>query len=107
MTSDSTAEVRAQLNATLAELERRLASIKRDVTRSHSGDWAEQAQERENDEVEDAIGVETRQSIADTRAALARLDAGTYGSCERCGEPISAARLQVLPTAAHCVNCAD
>ncbi|MEZ5555400.1 TraR/DksA family transcriptional regulator [Haliea sp.] len=107
MAVESKAEVRAQLNAMLVELEHRLASIKRDVTRSHSGDWAEQAQERENDEVEDAIGVETRQSIADTRAALARLDADTYGSCERCGEPISAARLQVLPTAAHCVNCAD
>tara|TARA_R110001599_G_scaffold122905_2_gene295067 strand:- start:1127 stop:1450 length:324 start_codon:yes stop_codon:yes gene_type:complete len=107
MASMSNAEVRARLSASLAELEHRLGSIKRDVTRSHSGDWAEQAQERENDEVEDAIGLETTQSIADTRAALARLDAGTYGHCVRCGEAIGAARLEALPTAAHCVNCAE
>jgi len=103
----SDSSVRAQLTATLAQLEHRLASLKQDAARSHSPDWSEQAQERENDEVEDAIGLETRQSIADLRMALTRLDAGTYGSCSRCGEAIAPARLQAVPAAVHCVNCAD
>jgi DnaK suppressor protein len=38
-------------------------------------------------------------------AALQRLDAGTYGKCAVCGEPIEAARLRVLPEAAECVEC--
>ena len=97
---------RTLLEDKLAALELRLARIKRDVSRSHSSDSAEQAQERENDEVEDAIGVETEQSLRLVRAALARLDEGRYGSCEGCGENIAPARLAVLPEAALCVNCA-
>jgi RNA polymerase-binding protein DksA len=37
--------------------------------------------------------------------ALARLDAGTYGTCARCGRPIAAERLEALPWAAHCIEC--
>lgn len=39
--------------------------------------------------------------------ALARLDAGTYGVCARCGRPIPAARLEVRPFAEYCVVCAE
>lgn len=38
-------------------------------------------------------------------AALARLDAGTFGICLRCDRPIAAARLEALPWAAHCIEC--
>lgn len=38
-------------------------------------------------------------------AALARIDAGTYGVCVDCGQPISEARLQVRPEAARCLQC--
>ena len=38
-------------------------------------------------------------------AALARLDAGDYGTCVRCGRPIAPARLDALPWAAHCITC--
>lgn len=39
--------------------------------------------------------------------ALARMDAGTYGVCANCGEPIPAARLEVRPFAEYCVACAE
>lgn len=39
-------------------------------------------------------------------AALARLDDGTYGVCERCHRPIASERLEYLPWAARCVACA-
>ena len=100
-------ELRADLERRLADMLARLASIKKDVTREHSGDSAEQAQERENDEVVDAIGNETTQSIRDIRAAIERIDDGTYGICERCGEDIGEARLKVVPEATRCVNCAE
>ena len=38
-------------------------------------------------------------------AALARLEAGTFGSCIRCGRPIAPERLEALPWAAHCIDC--
>lgn len=39
--------------------------------------------------------------------ALQRIEAGTYGLCESCGEPIPVARLDALPYATFCVNCAS
>lgn len=38
-------------------------------------------------------------------AALARLDAGTYGMCTSCGKPVAAERLEALPAAALCIDC--
>jgi RNA polymerase-binding transcription factor DksA len=37
--------------------------------------------------------------------ALARMDAGTYGLCERCGQPIDEERLDALPAVRLCLNC--
>ena len=95
------------LRERLAELEHRLSRIRRDQAQEHSSDSAEQAQERENDEVVDAIGEETRVAIAATRAALDRVAEGSYGICENCGKPIAPARLAALPEATLCINCAD
>ena len=96
-----------ELQARLAQLQARLASIKRDVTQEHSGDSAEQAQERENDEVVDAIGNETALSIRGIQAALERISEGTYGVCAACGEEIGESRLEVVPEATRCVKCAQ
>lgn len=95
------------LREKLQELQSRLARIKADAGQEHSADSEEQAQERENDEVVDAIGDETRQSIRDINQALRRLEEGSYGECESCGEAIAAARLEVLPEATRCINCAE
>jgi DnaK suppressor protein len=45
-------------------------------------------------------------SIADIDRALVKLDDGTYGICDVCGKEIGAARLEALPAAARCVECA-
>jgi len=95
-----------QLELRLAALQARLSSLKKDVTQSHSGDSVEQAQERENDEVVDAIGNETALSIRAIRAALERIENGTYGACNSCGEPIGEARLRAIPEATRCSGCA-
>lgn len=46
-------------------------------------------------------------SLADIDAALARLSAGTFGICTRCGLDIPAARLMARPRAGTCVRCAS
>jgi DnaK suppressor protein len=43
--------------------------------------------------------------LASIDSALARLDEGTYGRCERCGRPISEERLEALPYATRCIEC--
>lgn len=37
--------------------------------------------------------------------ALVRMDEGTYGICQRCGEPIAEARLEAFPYVAYCITC--
>lgn len=48
-----------------------------------------------------------RGRLADIDLALARIDDGSYSSCERCGEPISTARLAARPAARTCIRCAS
>ncbi|HLH45963.1 MAG TPA: TraR/DksA C4-type zinc finger protein [Acidimicrobiales bacterium] len=48
---------------------------------------------------------QARQAIEEIDRALEKIDAGTYGTCERCGQPIPEARLEALPHAALCVSC--
>jgi RNA polymerase-binding transcription factor DksA len=54
----------------------------------------------------DALVRQTEQHIAEIDAALGRLADGVYGTCERCGQPIPPARLEVRPVARTCVACA-
>jgi DnaK suppressor protein len=51
------------------------------------------------------LAAQARAHLVEVDAALARLEAGTYGRCERCGGPIPAARLAARPTATTCVRC--
>ena len=44
--------------------------------------------------------------LRDIGAALRRLDAGEYGYCEVCGEPIDTKRLEINPSATMCIGCA-
>ena len=44
---------------------------------------------------------------ADVVRALEKLDAGTYGLCDRCGEPIPDERLEARPWSVLCVRCAS
>jgi len=46
-----------------------------------------------------------RMLVGQISAALNRLDAGTYGTCTRCGGQIAPGRLEVLPHAAACIEC--
>lgn len=45
--------------------------------------------------------------VQEVRAALARLESGTYGLCLACGQPIDDERLEILPLSTHCIQCAQ
>ena len=53
-----------------------------------------------------ALAEQARVHLVEVDAALSRLEAGTYGVCERCGGPIAAGRLEARPTARTCITCA-
>jgi len=53
-----------------------------------------------------ALLLEARASLADVDRALARLDDGSYWTCEHCGAPIAAERLAARPATRTCIGCA-
>jgi RNA polymerase-binding transcription factor DksA len=95
-----------KLRERLEELRRRAGVIEDDLRHPLDADSSEQAVDLADDEALVGVNDVLRQEMADIRAALSRLEEGSYGTCTRCGEPISSARLDALPTATRCVACA-
>jgi DnaK suppressor protein len=56
-------------------------------------------------ELDLVLSAQARAAATEIDRALAKIQAGTYGDCEQCGQPIPDARLQALPQAALCVAC--
>jgi DnaK suppressor protein len=52
------------------------------------------------------VGRSLETGLARTERALAKLDEGTYGTCDACGEAIPPKRLQAMPDSVLCVSCA-
>jgi RNA polymerase-binding transcription factor DksA len=53
-----------------------------------------------------ALLSEARDHLAGIDAALRKVEDGSYGICERCGQPVGAERLAARPAAATCIRCA-
>jgi len=66
----------------------------------HPGDTASEVSDNDR---EIALLEATDARRVEARAALARLDAGTYGICVDCGQPIPDERLEFRPEAARCL----
>lgn len=65
---------------------------------------ADLASEQTQREVSLSMLEQIEAEIADVERALAKLDEGKYGTCEACGKPIAADRLEVLPAARFCID---
>jgi RNA polymerase-binding transcription factor DksA len=88
---------KAQLEARLAELTQRLTKIEDHLDDAPEKDWSEAAQAAENNEVLEGLGMAGAREIEAIHAALKRIETGTYGICVKTGEPIEAARLDLMP----------
>ncbi|HVI43187.1 MAG TPA: TraR/DksA family transcriptional regulator [Anaerovoracaceae bacterium] len=55
----------------------------------------------------DKLSMRDKENLAKVRDALQRIENGTFGSCEECGEPIPEKRLTVLPDCRACIACTE
>jgi len=85
----------------LGDTEERVVIAESSGTDQHPADVGTERFEREKDL---SIIANIDAELVDVEAALRRLDAGDYGTCELCGRPIAEARLHARPAARFCVK---
>jgi DnaK suppressor protein len=105
-------EVKAELESEVATLRADLAKAASDIAerltdavRDAGDDTADAGTKAFEREHELALTQNARDRLDQGERALARIDAGTYGVCESCGQPIGKARLLAFPRARLCVAC--
>jgi DnaK suppressor protein len=103
-------DVEELLRTRLEEIQARLAELAKPPEPGSGigfgkriGDGTSEAISRRND-----IGVGNSLLVTEEKLerALAKLDEGSYGKCDRCGGPIAAARLEAVPESVLCIDCA-
>ncbi len=106
MTMNQLHGFRKVLTAKVAELER--TTRRRDgITIERSADLLEEIQGASERAV--AVGNLDRDcsQLRNARAALGRIQDGSFGICQRCDEDIHPKRLAAVPWAAHCIRCQE
>lgn len=92
-----------QLGELLSNAEKTVGSLVRD------GDWTADPIDQASREADRnyTLRIRDREShlIKKINTALAKIEDGTFGICENCGEEIALARLKARPVAAHCIQC--
>ena len=100
-------KIRQNLLALQAELQLRLGRTQSEERHEVEEGDDTTAQLWQASEIRDGMNDEAVGELREISRALARLDAGDYGICENCSEPINPARLEALPYAARCIACAE
>jgi DnaK suppressor protein len=102
---DKLATEAAALRADIDRAESDIASRLSDAVGDAGDDQADVGAKTFEREHELALTHNARELLGQNERALARIETGTYGTCESCGEPIGKARLQAFPRATLCVTC--
>jgi RNA polymerase-binding protein DksA len=111
-TAEEVEDARTGLRASADELRDEIASadetltgLMRDSSDGAGEDDADTGSRNITREHELSLAANAREMLYQTEQALERLDAGTYGRCENCGNPIGKARMQAFPREILCVEC--
>ena len=99
--ADEAADLRAEIKSAESDIATRLG----DSVSEAGDDQADVGAKTYEREHELSLAYNARDLLAQSERALARIDSGTYGSCESCGQPIGKARLKAFPRATLCVSC--
>jgi DnaK suppressor protein len=105
-------EVRGELNADRDRLrsernraEHELHDLMRDAGDGAGNDQADVGSKTFERDHEMSLAKNARDMLMQTEKALGRIEDGTYGVCEQCGEPIGKMRLMAFPRATLCLSC--
>ena len=74
---------------------------------SRQGDLADQASGNNEVHIQLKLKQTDAKILQAIEEALKRIDAGTYGVCRDCGEPIAEARLNAIPWTRVCIKCKE
>lgn len=96
---------RERLQAEVNEAEAELAELMRDSGDGAGDDQADAGAATWEREHELSLTINAKELLEQIEHALERIDEGTYGICESCGEPIGKMRLQAFPRATLCLSC--
>jgi RNA polymerase-binding transcription factor DksA len=80
--------------------------LEHDLREPLDADFAEQATQMEGSEVTSALENSAILEAEQIKAAIERIDAGSYGECVNCGNKINPERLRVRRYATKCIDCA-
>ncbi|MFI8087556.1 TraR/DksA family transcriptional regulator [Streptomyces sp. NPDC086080] len=94
-----------RLREEITNSEQALAGLMRDSGDGAGDDDADTGTKNITREHELSLAANAREMLSQFERALQRLDAGTYGLCENCGNAIGKARMQAFPRATLCVEC--
>jgi RNA polymerase-binding transcription factor DksA len=108
-TDTATAEPGDLLEQERADLRRQLAELGFGDAGglNYDSNFADSSQVTAERGEAEALAGELREALDEVEAALGRMTEGTYGNCERCGQPIAPARLEAMPAARLCISCAS
>ena len=101
MSEATLSTVRARLDSERVNLRRQLAELTGLDLDHNFADSSQVAAEQGEVRV---LAESLRSVLSEVEHAIAKLDSGTYGHCETCGEPISEARLEAMPATRWCVQ---
>lgn len=109
MAHDAAVDYRALLEAERASLQHQLEELGfgEEGKIEYDSNFADTSQVTAERGENEALASQLKDALGDVLSALIKLDKGTYGVCERCGQPISEARLEAKPASAYCINCAS
>lgn len=95
----------ARLRTEIQQSEAAVSGLMRDSGDGAGDDQADVGTKNISREHEMSLADNAREMLRQTERALGRLDDGTYGRCESCGNPIGKARVRAFPRATLCVEC--
>jgi len=100
------ATIRAELERERAQMHAQLGELVpgRDTSLTFDENFADSAQVAAEVGENQALAANLRDQLVEVEAAVERIDAGTYGTCETCGGPIGADRLDAMPSARFCIS---
>ncbi|MBE1297110.1 TraR/DksA family transcriptional regulator [Phycobacter azelaicus] len=94
------------LEARRTALTAHLVEVEHELDAPMPKDWEDRSSERQGDEVLERLGQAELDELRQIDAALGRLEDGSYGYCQICGEAISSERLDLIPATPFCKKCA-